>query len=136
MHPLRHRYTAGQGIPPHFDTVWAFGAQLGSVSLLAPSVMRFRPVFTVGVDPHAVFDIVMPPRSLVVLAGQARYYYTHRYTCACECAGQSWLVLYTVSICVQRCGSKVDNTQPLPRSAYLYPHEYIYTEMQVLQHCR
>eukprot|EP00041_Stephanoeca_diplocostata_P029372 m.865008 g.865008 ORF g.865008 m.865008 type:complete len:378 (-) comp23548_c0_seq2:1863-2996(-) len=82
MHPTPDQvtlqeYTAGQGIPPHFDTVWAFGGQLGSVSLLAPTVMRFRPVFTVGVDPQAVFDVVMPPRSLVVLAGHARYHYTH-----------------------------------------------------------
>lgn len=70
-------YTPGQGIPPHIDTVWAFGEELASLSLLAGSVMRFKPVFTVGVDPATVVDVAFPRRALLVLTGEARYKWSH-----------------------------------------------------------
>jgi alkylated DNA repair protein alkB family protein 8 len=70
-------YIPGDGIPPHIDTVWAFGDVLASVSLLSGCVMRFRPVFGVVTDPEAFSDLWMPPRSLLLLTGSARYHHTH-----------------------------------------------------------
>jgi alkylated DNA repair dioxygenase AlkB len=70
-------YTAGQGIPPHIDTVWAFGPVLASISLLSDCVMRFRPVFGVLDDPAAVTDLLLPRRSLLLLSGSARYHFSH-----------------------------------------------------------
>lgn len=70
-------YTPGQGIPPHIDTVWAFGEEITSLSLLAGSVMRFRPVFTVGVAPETAVDVEFPRRALLLMTGDARYKWSH-----------------------------------------------------------
>eukprot|EP00035_Acanthoeca_spectabilis_P014593 m.281614 g.281614 ORF g.281614 m.281614 type:complete len:358 (-) comp16174_c0_seq2:1298-2371(-) len=70
-------YTPGQGIPPHIDTVWAFGPALASLSLLSDCVMRFRPVFGVLNDPEAAADLLLPRRSLILLTGPARYHFSH-----------------------------------------------------------
>lgn len=70
-------YLPAAGIPPHIDTVWAFGDVLASVSLLSGCVMRFRPVFGVVANPDAYADLWMPPRSLLLMTGSARYSHTH-----------------------------------------------------------
>lgn len=70
-------YDPGQGIPPHIDTVWAFGAELASVALLSHTVMRFKPVFTTGVDPETSVDVKFPRRALLVMTGDSRYKWTH-----------------------------------------------------------
>ena len=57
--------------------VWAFGEEIASLSLLAGSVMRFKPVFTVGVDPETAVDVEFPARALLLMTGDARYKWSH-----------------------------------------------------------
>eukprot|EP00040_Diaphanoeca_grandis_P040055 m.261097 g.261097 ORF g.261097 m.261097 type:complete len:314 (-) comp41293_c0_seq1:38-979(-) len=70
-------YTPGQGIPPHIDTVWAFGSEVTSISLLSHCVMRFKPVFVVDVDPATNADVYFPARALMKMTQDARYMWTH-----------------------------------------------------------
>jgi alkylated DNA repair dioxygenase AlkB len=67
-----NEYKAGHGIAAHVDTHSAFGTMLVSLSLLNASVMSFV---------HSVngkrMDLILPPRSLLILQGEARYVWTH-----------------------------------------------------------
>ncbi|GBG24389.1 Alpha-ketoglutarate-dependent dioxygenase alkB-like 6 [Hondaea fermentalgiana] len=68
-----NEYLPGQGIPPHVDTHSAFTDGLASLSLGAVSVMRFCPEGR----REGVVDVLLPPRSLVIMTGEARYRFTH-----------------------------------------------------------
>ena len=64
-------YLPGQGISAHVDTHSAFDDEIVSVSLGGLVVMRMRNATDRSVD------IVMPPRSALVLAGEGRYAWSH-----------------------------------------------------------
>jgi alkylated DNA repair protein alkB family protein 8 len=59
-------YEAGVGLSPHIDTHSAFDGPIISLSLVGASVMEFRR----GSERRA---LLLPPRSLLVMAGEARY---------------------------------------------------------------
>tara|TARA_B100000780_G_C21100143_1_gene443938 strand:- start:492 stop:1784 length:1293 start_codon:yes stop_codon:yes gene_type:complete len=68
-----NEYKAGHGIAAHVDTHSAFGTVLVSLSLLNPYVMSF----VHSIDGRRV-DLVLPPRSLLILKNEARYIWTHQ----------------------------------------------------------
>ncbi|KAK8389723.1 hypothetical protein O3P69_009013 [Scylla paramamosain] len=81
-----NRYLPGQGIPPHVDTHSSFTDELLSLSLGGGVNMDFRYVGGSGSNsstiegsrdkpPHYV--VYLPPRSLCVMTGPARYEWSH-----------------------------------------------------------
>ncbi|XP_035681426.1 alkylated DNA repair protein alkB homolog 8-like [Branchiostoma floridae] len=66
-----NQYQPGQGIPPHVDTHSAFEDEISSLSLGGQTVMDFKHPSGKRVS------IVLPARSLLVMAGEARYLWTH-----------------------------------------------------------
>ncbi|EFA02043.1 alkylated DNA repair protein alkB homolog 8 [Tribolium castaneum] len=64
-----NRYNPGQGIPSHVDTHSAFGDPILSLSLSSDVVMEFKKDETICV--------LLPRRSLLVMAGESRYEWTH-----------------------------------------------------------
>lgn len=84
-----NEYAAGVGIAPHIDTHSAFGPTLLSVSLAGHAAMEFR-LLPEGAStdasnaggsdrarPVARASILLPPRSLLVMTGEARYRWQH-----------------------------------------------------------
>ena len=69
-----NEYTHKQGIGSHADAP-VFGPTVVSISLLMPTNMRFTPVPHLGQG--TPFTITLMPRSLLVLADEARYYWEH-----------------------------------------------------------
>ncbi|XP_074906100.1 tRNA (carboxymethyluridine(34)-5-O)-methyltransferase ALKBH8 isoform X2 [Buteo buteo] len=69
-----NQYEPGQGIPPHIDTHSAFEDKIISLSLGAEIVMDFK-----HPDGHTV-AIMLPRCSLLVMAGESRYLWTHGIT--------------------------------------------------------
>ncbi|KFP74957.1 Alkylated DNA repair protein alkB 8, partial [Acanthisitta chloris] len=69
-----NQYEPGQGIPPHIDTHSAFEDEIISLSLGAEIVMDFK-----HPDGHTV-SIMLPRCSLLVMAGESRYLWTHGIT--------------------------------------------------------
>jgi len=67
-----NEYLPGQGIRPHVDTPEAFGSHISSLSLLSPIIMDFR-----YPGSKEKKSIVLPPRSMLVLTGPARYKWSH-----------------------------------------------------------
>jgi alkylated DNA repair dioxygenase AlkB len=67
-----NEYQPGQGISPHIDCVPCFGATILSLSLGTPIVMLFSHVAT-G-EQH---QILLEPRSLLLMQGSARYDWKH-----------------------------------------------------------
>lgn len=63
-------YVPGQGIGAHIDSVLFYGPEIATVTLGSGAVMQFR-------FGDSVFDVYLPPRSLAVLSGRARYIYSH-----------------------------------------------------------
>ena len=93
-----NRYNPGEGIPPHVDTHSAFTHIIASLSLGSTTVMTFRRQKTTNLsaidearacprpgkaitprkqDTDAVVSIPLPPRSLAILKGEARYAWSH-----------------------------------------------------------
>ena len=71
-----NHYAPGEGIGSHIDTPSAFGEGLISISLNSGIVMEFRKVCTKGKDKRRKL-VYLPPRSLVLMAGDARYEWEH-----------------------------------------------------------
>ncbi|XP_078459136.1 tRNA (carboxymethyluridine(34)-5-O)-methyltransferase ALKBH8 [Lampetra planeri] len=69
-----NQYQPGQGIPPHIDTHSAFEDGIMSLSLGASTVMEFRHPD----GSHA--SVLLPRRSLLVMAGESRYLWSHGIT--------------------------------------------------------
>ncbi|ELR11271.1 DNA repair protein alkB, putative [Acanthamoeba castellanii str. Neff] len=67
-----NEYTPGQGINPHIDKTHCFGPCVVSLSLLSTCVMTFT-----SLETGEKIPVVLRPRSLVVLRGQARYGWQH-----------------------------------------------------------
>ncbi|XP_014284279.1 alkylated DNA repair protein alkB homolog 8 [Halyomorpha halys] len=65
-------YLPGQGIPPHVDTHSAFEDPILSLSLLSDVVMEFEKC-----DKQNKASVLIPRRSLLIISGEARYYWTH-----------------------------------------------------------
>jgi alkylated DNA repair protein alkB family protein 8 len=69
-------YRPGEGIGSHVDTPSAFGDGLISVSLSGGIVMEFRKVSGAG-DGKDKRLVYLPPRSLLLMSGAARYEWEH-----------------------------------------------------------
>lgn len=68
-----NHYKPGEGIGSHVDTPSAFGDGLISISLSGGIVMEFRKVDS----PETKKLVYLPPRSLVLMSGPARYEWDH-----------------------------------------------------------
>jgi len=67
-----NRYEPGEGITPHVDLLKRFGDGIIGVSLGAGCAMDFKEV-----EGDARWSIWLPPLSIIVLEGDARYRWTH-----------------------------------------------------------
>ncbi|XP_031838004.2 tRNA (carboxymethyluridine(34)-5-O)-methyltransferase alkbh8 [Nomia melanderi] len=65
-----NHYLPGQGIPPHIDTHSVFEDSILSLSLGSSCIMNFK-----REDKKA--DILLPPRSLLIMSGETRYAWSH-----------------------------------------------------------
>ncbi len=68
-----NEYLPGQGIADHVDCEPCFDGIVISLSLGSPCIMEFKKKF----DRNNKFDLLLEPKSLVVLQGEARYNWTH-----------------------------------------------------------
>ncbi|KAH9071574.1 hypothetical protein EDB83DRAFT_257837 [Lactarius deliciosus] len=66
-------YRPGEGIAPHVDLLNRFGDGIVGVSLGGGVAMRFARVGGGGEE----YEVWLPPRSVIVLTGEARYGWTH-----------------------------------------------------------
>ncbi|KAH9002454.1 hypothetical protein EDB86DRAFT_3041332 [Lactarius hatsudake] len=66
-------YRPGEGIAPHVDLLNRFGDGIVGVSLGGGVAMRFARVGGGGEE----YELWLPPRSVIVLTGEARYGWTH-----------------------------------------------------------
>lgn len=67
-----NEYQPGQGIAPHIDCVPCFKETIASLSLGSPCVMDFTHNKT-----QEKISLLLEPRSLIVLTGDARYLWQH-----------------------------------------------------------
>ncbi len=67
-----NEYEPGQGIAPHVDCIPCFGPTIASLSLGARVEMRFECTAT-----KERLDLALEPRSLLLLAGAARFKWRH-----------------------------------------------------------
>ncbi|KAF8270925.1 hypothetical protein EI94DRAFT_1721463 [Lactarius quietus] len=67
-------YSPGEGIAPHVDLLSRFGDGIVGVSLGAGVAMRFA---RAGRSDGECEEVWLPPRSVIVLCGEARYVWTH-----------------------------------------------------------
>ncbi len=65
-------YQPGQGIAPHVDCIPCFGGTIASLSLGSGCLMDFTHSNTAQKT-----SLFLPPRSLLMLQGDARYYWQH-----------------------------------------------------------
>lgn len=65
-----NEYKPGQGIADHIDCTPCFGEVVISLSLAAPVVMDLK-------RNNQIVPLLLKPRSLLVLRGEARYHWTH-----------------------------------------------------------
>ena len=63
----------GSSIDPHFDDFWVWGERLVTLNLLSETILSFsNDNFS-----QVRVDVSMPPRSLIVVYGDARYKWKH-----------------------------------------------------------
>lgn len=67
-----NEYHPGQGIASHIDCEPCFGSTIITISLKSPCVMDF-----INVETKEKIEVLLEPRSLVVINGIARYKWTH-----------------------------------------------------------
>ena len=67
-----NRYMPGDGIPAHVDVHSSFTSYVVSISLCSPLVMDFMPA-PLSAHPPPAQSLVLPARSMLVLAHEARY---------------------------------------------------------------
>ena len=65
-----NEYKPGQGISPHIDCQTCFGPVVASITLGSGTTMTFKYRGT-------AVDLWLPPRSMLVLSGPARWTWTH-----------------------------------------------------------
>lgn len=69
---LEYMPERGAAIDPHFDDFWLWGERLVTLNLLSPTIM------TMSHDQlKTEVDFEMPRRSLIIMAGPARYEWKH-----------------------------------------------------------
>jgi alkylated DNA repair dioxygenase AlkB len=68
-----NRYAPGEGISPHVDLLGRYGDGIVGVSLGSGCVMVFER--TDGSEERQ--DVYLPPRSVIVLTGEARFDWSH-----------------------------------------------------------
>lgn len=68
-----NRYDKHVTIGRHTDDEKLFGDTIAAFSLLSPTLMRFQNKH----DKKIKYDVILSPRSLVIMRDQARYDYTH-----------------------------------------------------------
>jgi len=73
-----NQYRPGEGIGSHVDTPSAFGDGLISISLNSGIVMEFRKVSGEDDGDSLKKLVYLPPRSLVLMSGPARYEWEHQ----------------------------------------------------------
>lgn len=67
-----NEYLPGQGIANHVDCEPCFGETIISISLCSASVMDF-----ISLRTQEKIELILEPRSLVVVSGEARHKWTH-----------------------------------------------------------
>lgn len=87
-----NEYPPGVGLSPHIDTHSAFEGLIFVISLEGPCIMEFRRYFDglwnptgfdmgvenpVGCSQLARKAVYLPPRSMLLLSGEARYAWQH-----------------------------------------------------------
>jgi len=72
-------YRPGEGIKPHVDLLRRFGDGIVGVSLGSGVAMRFARDESQGPSSQdgGPYEVWLPPRSVLVLTGEARYQWTH-----------------------------------------------------------
>jgi hypothetical protein len=74
-------YHPGEGITPHVDLLNRFGDGIVGVSLGSGTSMRFARAQPsrgmLGGEDGTYYEVWLPPRSVLVLTGEARYEWTH-----------------------------------------------------------
>ena len=70
-------YRPGEGIAPHVDLLSRFGDGIVGVSLGGGVAMRFARGGASGGGGGECYEVWLPPRSVIVLSGEARYGWTH-----------------------------------------------------------
>lgn len=69
---IANEYQPGQGISAHIDCVPCFGPTIASLSLGSPCMLHFSQSHT-----GEKLSLLLEPRSLLILAGDARYLWKH-----------------------------------------------------------
>merc|ERR1719445_661614 len=67
-----NEYNAAQGIAQHTDRTHVFGPVVAGLSLFSAVVIEFR-----AKKGGAVKEVLLPPRSVFIMTGPARYEWTH-----------------------------------------------------------
>lgn len=67
-----NEYLPGQGIGPHIDCTICFGPVVASLSLISSALMVF-----VHATTKTKLELLLEPRSLLLLTGEARYDWKH-----------------------------------------------------------
>ncbi|XP_078043753.1 tRNA (carboxymethyluridine(34)-5-O)-methyltransferase alkbh8 [Augochlora pura] len=93
-----NHYLSGQGIPPHVDTHSVFEDSILSLSLGSAYVMDFK-------RDDKKISILLPPRSLLIMSGEARYAWSHGI-----CPRHNDVVKSTDGITTQPRGTRVSFT--------------------------
>ena len=75
---LKKQKLLSSGIAPHVDAHSPFGDFILSLSIGSYTVVNFRSYSpSPSSSSSAVANVLLPPRSLMIMSGQARYAYTH-----------------------------------------------------------
>lgn len=64
-------------IKPHVDSVKFSGDIVSGLSLCSPAIMQLKGDKDQGMDPLSIVRLLLRPRSLYILSGEARYKYAH-----------------------------------------------------------
>ncbi|KZV64573.1 hypothetical protein PENSPDRAFT_757164 [Peniophora sp. CONT] len=71
-----NHYQVGEGITPHVDLLSRYGDGIVGVSFGGPCAMAFAPASSTAAS-SLTHEVFLPPRSVIVLTGDARYTWTH-----------------------------------------------------------
>lgn len=64
-------------IKPHVDSIKFSGDIVCGISLCSPAIMQLKGDEEQGMDPSSIVRLLLRPRSLYILCGEARYKYAH-----------------------------------------------------------
>lgn len=87
---LEYTPERGSYIRPHYDDKWIWGDRLITVNLLSETALRLTREFKI--PPYEIL-VKMPPRSLIVIRGEARYDWHHsisRYDIKARRIAMTW----------------------------------------------